>query len=208
MRVDPVIEAVCQRLVREHAVHTVVLYGSRANNTHTADSDYDIAAFGPLPEVHRVTDAIVGAYLDVFVYPEQMLREASDDLLRLRGSVVLVDSQGGAARLLEDLSTRFAAGPAKLNQSEVQARRDWLRKMAQRMLRGDAEGNFRRAWLLTSLLEDYFVLRQRWYEGPKKALAWLETNDQAGLSHFKAALLPGAPAQAIDHLVRHVTGDA
>jgi hypothetical protein len=189
-------------------VHTILLYGSRGNNTHTTDSDYDIAAFGPVSEVQRLTESTGAAYLDVFVYPECMLLEASEDLLRLRGSVVLLERDRSAARLLAGLDERFAAGPTKLNPGEQQARRDWLKKMAQRMRRGDAEGDFRRAWLLTALLEDYFVLRAIWYEGPKKALAWLRINDEVGLRLFTTALAPGSPPEAIDRLVEYVASGA
>ena len=208
MHADPVIEALRARLVRDHAVHTVLLYGSRANGTCTPDSDYDVAAFGPVPDTQRITHAVGDAYLDVFVYPESMLRDPPDDLLRLRGSSIVMQRDAEASAFLECLDARFDAGPTGLNPGEVQARCDWLQKMAVRMRRGDAEANFRRAWLLTALLEDYFVLRGRWYEGPKKSLAWLKANDPSGLALFEVALAPGAAPETIDGLVRHVMAGA
>lgn len=63
MHSDPVVEATIQTLVRDHAAHTILLYGSRANATHTSDSDHDIAAFAAVTQVERVTD-LAGAGKD------------------------------------------------------------------------------------------------------------------------------------------------
>lgn len=205
MHADPVIEALCHRLVAEHAAHTVLLYGSRARGTHTPDSDYDVAAFAPRPALLRITDRVGPAHLDVFVYPEATLASVTDELLRLRGARVLLQrDDGGADHFLARLDAHHAAGPPALSADEQRARIDWLAKMAQRMRRGDAEGHFRRVWLLTALLEDYFVLRRRWYEGPKQALAWLARHDEPAHALFTQALQPGADDEAIDRLVARV----
>ena len=76
------------------------------------------------------------------------------------------------------------------------------------MQRGDAEGNYRRAWLLTALLEDYFHMQGRWWQGPKKALRWLAENDATVHRDFAAALEPGASPADIVRLVERVTGRA
>lgn len=201
---DLVIEGLCRRLVAEHAAHTVLLYGSRARGTHSPDSDYDVAAFAPRPALLRITDRVGPAYLDVFVYPEATLASASDELLRLRGARVLLQRDDGADRFLARLDAHYVAGPPAISADEQRARIDWLAKMAQRMRHGDAEGHFRRAWLLTALLEDYFVLRGRWYEGPKLALAWLARHDEPTHALFAMALQPGADDATIDRLVAWV----
>ena len=81
------------------------------------------------------------------------------------------------------------------------ARDAWARKMALRARRGDIEGDYRRAWLLTALLDDYFVTRGRWFEGPKKSLEWLRVNLPALHHAFEVALRPGASVESIDELV-------
>lgn len=208
MHQDPVIEATCLRLEREYAAHTILLYGSRADGTHTADSDYDIAAFAPIAEALRVTDLVGDCYLDVFVYPDSTLESYTDELLRLRNSHILRQRGDEADGFIKRLDSYFHAGPASLSANEAQVRRNWLMKMATRSRRGDTEGNFRRVWLLTSVLEDYFALRQRWYEGPKKALAWLSQHDPETHTLVTKALAPGASHEDIDKLVRHVAGPA
>ena len=74
--------------------------------------------------------------------------------------------------------------------------------MLDRLRAGDAEGNYRRVWLLTALLEDYFVFRNRWYEGPKAAFNWLRRHRPDVCAKFASALEPDADLSAIRDLVR------
>ena len=78
--------------------------------------------------------------------------------------------------------------------------------MALRMRRGDIEGDFRRVWLLTALLEDYFVLRGMWYQGPKKSFQWLQASDIPTYQAFAEALKPNASFGAIDKAVALAVG--
>lgn len=55
--------------------------------------------------------------------------------------------------------------------------------------------------MLFSLLEEYFVLRGLWYEGPKAGLAWLGQNDTAALRCFEKALAPSARIGEVEKLV-------
>ena len=73
---------------------------------------------------------------------------------------------------------------------------------------GDVEGNYRRVWLLYALLEDYFLLRGLWYEGPQLGLAWLRTHDPPTFAAYGEALLPGAGLEAIESLVDHVLAES
>jgi hypothetical protein len=72
--------------------------------------------------------------------------------------------------------------------------------------RGDAEGNYRRAWLLTALLEDWFQLRGLWYLGPKNALAHLRIHEPGLHDAFETALGPDAPLEKVETLVALVAG--
>ena len=78
--------------------------------------------------------------------------------------------------------------------------------MLARMERADPEGNYRRIWLLQALLEDYFHRRGLWFEGPKKALRWLEASDAPAYNAYSRALEPGASNQTIANLVHLLTG--
>jgi hypothetical protein len=70
----------------------------------------------------------------------------------------------------------------------------------------DIEADYRRAWLLMALLEDYFALRHLWYLGPKRSFRWLEAHEPRVHAAFREALRPGADVDAIRRLVGVVAG--
>lgn len=204
---DAILEKIVAELVAAHGAHTILLYGSRADGSAGPASDYDIAAFAAIDRTIRVTRQEGDAFLDVFVYPEQQLDSAPADFLKLAGSRILRDQQEAGRRLVERVDRLLEAGPDPLPADERDALRDWARKMLLRMERGDAEGHYRRVWLLTELLPAYFQLRGLWYRGPKKALAWLACNDAAVHEAWVAALAPGRGDPAIAALVDLVLDD-
>jgi predicted nucleotidyltransferase len=201
---DKLLQQVCADLVREAAAHTILLYGSRADGTETEFSDYDIAAFADVPVSKRDTRVVDGRFLDVFLHPEAVLRNPTKEHLTLRGSIILTQRDAEAAEFLAALDVIFVSGPEPLPADETQARRTWARKMALRMRRADIEGNFRRVWLLTALLEDYFVLRGMWYQGPKKSFQWLLASDSETYRAFEEALKSATSFEAFDHGVERV----
>jgi hypothetical protein len=202
--VDALLRDVCESLVRDSEAHAILLYGSRADGTESEFSDYDVAAFADVPATTRDTRVIDGRFLDVFLHPSTVLHEPSKEYLTLRGSRILVQRGSEASAFLAGLDAIYDRGPDPLSDDEIEARRTWARKMALRLRRGDIEGNFRRVWLLTALLEDYFSLRGMWYEGPKKSFRWLTTSDLATYRAFDEALKPDASPDRIDAVVERV----
>jgi predicted nucleotidyltransferase len=198
---DPLLGRFVEMLRRDHGCHTVILYGSRARGDAVPESDYDLLGVREGGESRRDARWVEGVYLDAFVHPESKIEQAGADLLHVRGGVVLCERDAIGARLLARLSAVHAAGPPPLPVDEAAARRVWAQKMVTRVRRGDLEGHYRRAWLLTALLEDYFLLRGLWYSGPKSSLAWLEAHAPETHAAFVAALQPGATLEAIEHLV-------
>jgi len=206
MQADPVLHRVSQELLGRFGVHTIFLYGSRADGSAGPDSDYDIAAFAPIADSLRVARQDAGVYLDVFIYPDALLLRPSEEYLKLRGSNVLMQRDAQADEFLRGLDEIFRVGPVPLAADEIAARRVWARKMIARMGRADPEGNYRRAWLLQTILEDYFHLRGLWYEGPKKALRWLAQVEPLTYRAFCVALEPGASNDSVASLVELVVG--
>jgi predicted nucleotidyltransferase len=204
MTTDPLLAHICEELISRHHAHTILLYGSRANGTAGDDSDYDIAAFAPTDRMLRDARLFKGKYLDAFVYPETVLAEPSADHLHIRGSTILLQKERLAETFLTRLDEVFDAGPAELPPDELATKRAWPQKMRKRIARGDIEGNYRRVWLLTTLLEDYFHLRGLWYLGPKKSFRWLEDHDPKMYRAFDAALRPGASDEEITELANMV----
>lgn len=204
--IEPILNLLRQELTSAHAVHTILLYGSHADGSAGVASDYDVAAFGPSAKPCRIARRVDGAYLDVFVYPETLLLNPTDEHLKLRGSQIVLQREAEAENFLRKLEDIFRRGPERLPPDEVQARKVWAHKMAARIERADAEGNYRRVWLLTALLDDYFHLRGLWSQGPKKSLRWLEQFDLPAYQAFSLALKPGASNAVIFSLVQLVVG--
>lgn len=198
---DDLLDALTRELVNEHGAHTVLLYGSHADASAGPGSDYDLAAFARVPAARRVTRFVEGAYVDAFVHPDTVLSAPGAEHLALRSSTMLCGDRAQVDRFVAALDAVHARGPEPLGPGEASARRLWAHKMLERLQRGDPEGNYRRAWLLAALLEDWFVLRGRWFEGPKKALRWLEQNDAPLHAAFCRALEPDADVDAIRNLV-------
>ena len=207
MDAEAFVQQACRDLVVGYGAHTVLLYGSHADGSASTASDFDLAAFADCAAVVRVARLKDGFYLDAFVYPESVLIAPAEDHLKLRGSQVLVERGVEGTHFLQRLEQLYGVGPKPLPLDEAAARKTWAYKMVNRARRPDAEGNFRRAWLLTALLEDYFSLRGKWYEGPKKALRWLEQFDEPTFVAFRRALEPEASLELISRLVPLVVGE-
>jgi hypothetical protein len=189
-----------QDVKKKHRCHTLILYGSWARGDATAASDYDLLAIQDHSDnVVRDARQWKGVYLDIFVYPEKRLRPA--ELLHVRGGKVLFQKGRIGDTLLARIDKVFARGPRPLSSEELGARKVWARKMLDRARLCDPEGNFRRVWLLTALLEDYFLFQNRWYEGPKAAFKWLRENQPEASAQFERALDPGADLSAISDLI-------
>lgn len=197
---------IAQALRERHGCHTAILYGSFAAGDATASSDYDVAGFRAGEGTRRIAGKWRGMYADIFIYPESVLESPTPELLKMRGGVVLCEKDGAGARLLAKLDEMDASGAERLPEDEARAIRQWAWKMLERAGREDAEGNYRRAWLLYALPEDWFLLRGLRYPGPKKALARLRADSPAVYSILEAALHPRASLATIARAVETVAG--
>jgi predicted nucleotidyltransferase len=200
---DAVVTRLADNLRRKYGCHTVILYGSRARADHAAESDYDLVGIGQQGPVRHLAQRVGRAYVDAFVYPER--KATPSELLRIRGGRVVFQKARFGEGLLERIDRLHARGPKTLSSDEITLRKLWAQKMIDRAKRADLEGHFRRAELLTVLLEDYFVLRGMWYEGPKMSLKWLRDHEPQIAALFARALQTGARLSQIAKLAAAVT---
>jgi hypothetical protein len=204
MNHDPLIDQIVDELRTKYGCHTVILYGSRAHGDQRPNSDYDLlgirAGGGRLRDARRWN----GAYLDLLIYPEHLVARPDETMLQWLGGVVLHQKDHLGDTLLARLDVIFRAGPAPLPEDERETRRVWVGKMLDRAREGGIEANYHRVWLLTSLLEDYFQLRDQWYLGPKKSFLWLKEHDLATYTAFDLALQPTATFEQIAMLIARV----
>lgn len=187
-----------------HRCHTVILYGSHARGAATPKSDWDV--LGVRSDGPQMRDARRwrGTFLDAFIYPESALVQPDEQLFRLMDSVVLTERDGYGTKLIAKIKELYAAGPRPLPDDERQARLVWMEKNLERLRVGDVEGNYRRHCLLTALLQDFYVLRGRWYRGPKESFRDLRQNDEELYAQFTEAMTPGATFPVVEALVSSV----
>lgn len=155
-------------------------------------------------EVVRDARLVEGIYLDAFIYPEWKILSPDASLIHLRAGKIIFEKGLMGTHFLARVQEIFETGPAKIAVDEIHARRIWAHKMIERARQGDIEGNFRRVWLLTAILEDYFVLRGEWYRGPKESFRFLKVERPEIYRLFEAAVAPNADLTAIEALVQGI----
>jgi predicted nucleotidyltransferase len=182
------VERLALDVMAAHGGHTVILYGSWARGSATAESDVDVLcvrAQGPAVQDARLVE---GVYLDAFIYPEAELATPDPPLLRVLGGTVLHETNGFGSALLVKLQALQDRGPSPTPDDQRRALVIWSSKMLDRF-RGQRglEADYRRMQLLLQSLEDYFGLRGAWFRGPKEAFAWLRQHDAPTYRRFELA---------------------
>lgn len=166
-------EAILNYLYGKYAPRVLILYGSYANCTEDADSDFDALLLADGEPLHDVS-VVNGVRLDVWVYPADYFKNdaALEEAVTILDGIVLHDPQGIGAAFQSRVQAYWAAKPAK-SAAENAASVAWCRKMLARTARCDAEGLHRWHWLLSDSLEIACDLLHEPYRGPKKALRYL-----------------------------------
>lgn len=198
------IDKVKEYLIEKYNCHSIVLYGSYANNTETSESDIDLICFSDECESENDTSIFQGVQLDAWIYSTKMI-ENSEELLHIRDGKVIHDEKGLSYKLLQEINEVFNKGPKKKTDEEKEFLVSWMKKMLRRAGKGDIEGDFRYHWLLVDSLEIYFNLRDLWYLGPKKSLRWLKENDEITYELYREALNIGSSFTEVEKLIRRVS---
>lgn len=176
-------------LAAEYDPIAIIVYGSFADGSNNLFSDFDallITADGKRRHDDRFVDC---TQLDVFVYPLSDFQGDYDasEYVQIYGGQILLDRDNVAGDLLDRVQ-RCLESRAGRTREELALNVSWCEKMLRRAERADAEGSFRRHWLLVDSLEIYTELRGWPYLGPKKALRQLEKKDKAAFSIYEHAL--------------------
>ncbi len=167
----------------------VIVYGSYGDGTNNAYSDFDALVIVPQGEEVHDTGSLHGVQLDLWVYPVEKFQGDYDpeQILQIFDGVVLMDTDGLGAGLLQTVADHLAALPGKTAE-ELAEELGWCRKMLLRAQRPDAEGMYRWHWLLTDSLQIACDVLGRPYLGPKKSLKWLKMQHPELLAMYEAAL--------------------
>lgn len=183
-------DAIIEYIRKTYRPLALIVYGSFADGTNGAHSDFDALAI--VPEGEPIHDDTVqsGTRLDLFVYPRRTFLQPYDPeaFFQVWDGRILFDTEDLAHRLKETVKAYIEALPvptAEENRQNVA----WCRKMLERSESGDAEGRYRLYWLLKDTLEIYFDLRHAHYFGPKKALGQMRRDDADAAEIYTRALM-------------------
>lgn len=167
----------------------IIVYGSFADGTSNLFSDFDallITADG----VRIHDDSFIDCtQLDVFIHPLSDFEPGYDpgEYVQVCGGQILLDHNSIAASLIKNVEQYLDSQTGKTPE-ELRLDVDWCEKMLRRAERDDAEGAYRRHWLLVDSLEIYMQLRAWRFLGPKKTLRMLEKKDKEAFSLYEEAL--------------------
>jgi hypothetical protein len=193
-----------RHLIKQFGCHTAILYGSRARGDWDAESDIDVIAFRDTGTGGHVAHRWQNLFLDLFLYPTGTTPTA--DWVRLHGGKILFQRGSEGDKVLSSVEDMVDAGPERLSDGEMQTRRLWAEKMLIRAEKCDPEGDYRRHWLLMSLLEDYFMLRGQWYPGARRSLALLHRDRPEAFAILRKAFGPSASIEDVRAAVAIVIG--
>jgi len=207
MNLDPLLEKFVQEIRETHGCHTAILYGSRARGDFNDFSDYDLMGVRKGGEKYREARLVDGFYLDLFIWPEDELKEPSEDHLYMKDGLVLFESASFGTNFLVQLKNLYRTEPKKLPKDEKEVRKVWFKKMLDRARLDDIEGKYRATWLLFLCLEDYFLMRDLRFEGSKASFKWLQDNDQKIFRLYQSALDRPTQLNLIEALAENVYRD-
>lgn len=198
-------EKIIQYIVDTYDPEGIIVYGSYADGSNNANSDFDALALTRKAGAGHDGSVVEGVTLDVFLYPPEHFAGDFDpqEAVQCFDGKILLDKTGLAARLQERVRAYLSAYQPK-SPEEIAQDLAWCRKMAKRCVRGDAEGFYRWHWLLRDSLEIYCDRKGSYYFGPKKALRAMEREDPESFALYSAALRELDPA-ALNAWVERLT---
>jgi len=187
-------QEILQTLAERYDPLALIVYGSFAEGSDTLFSDFDALVITREGEKRHDCSFVHGVQLDVFVCPRAALENdfKPEDYVQIYDGKILLDDHGLAEGLIQKVNAWLDSQAAK-SREELSADVSWCEKMLRRAGNSDAEGAFRRHWLLVESLEIYTALRGWRYLGPKKALRQLQTRDKNAYRLYAEALADTDP---------------
>lgn len=166
----------------------IVTYGSFQNGTNDTYSDFDCTIIVEEKVCTHDDTIIDGIPLDCFIFTRaEVLSEDIDPFITVYDGNIVLDTDEIAA----DLKVRvrnYVTNHSVIPNDEKEFIISWIRKAVHRMEKNDDEGNFRALAFLWESITDYFLLRDMFYFGSKKAVTYLKENDAEGYQLYHNAI--------------------
>lgn len=181
----------------------IVTYGSFSCGMNDAYSDFDCMIIVDQKDSSHDDAVIDGVQLDCFVFTkEDVLGGDSDTFLTVYDGNIVLDTDEIAANL-KNRVRNYVAEHTVIPDDEKEFIISWIQKTMHRVEKNDDEGNYRALAFLWESITDYFLLRDLFYFGSKKAVAYLKENDAEGYRLYHHAITDRTNA-AIREWANHV----
>lgn len=202
---DPLLPDIVRYIQATYGAHTIILHGSRAQETASHKSDYDIMAFGELGHAGEIKrDLFKEVYLEMMLCSDEAIDDLKliDSLGLVKGYIILCQKDNFGNRIIQHMKKIYDEGfyvPDELKQKVVDEIKTRLLKID-----NSVAGKYYQHTLLSSLLEHYFTLRDLYYVGSRESFAWIKENDLPTYYAFEKALKPEADLESIQGVVHRV----
>ena len=139
--------------------------------------------------VSQDNSVVSGTQLDLFIYtPDEInSNDNINDFVQIYDAKIVKDTDNVAGKLIMSVNDYISKSSEK-SEDEKNNLKSWMIKMIRRAEQSDIDGLFRYHWVLTDSLEIYFNLRNMYYFGPKKSIAYLRNHDLTAYMLFERAL--------------------
>lgn len=184
---DKLINSVVIGLHATYNPKVIILHGSYGRGEHTETSDIDIVCFCDDIPNHRYSYMSQDKYVDVHLFPVSFLDNLHDESFYFDDGIVVYDTNNMGRDYLVKIQQFIATNNQNISTSEKHHIGMWVTKMLDRSQVDGVHGAYRRIWLQRELLKIYFEMRDLWYFGPKRALIYLDQNDQRVYKMFDEA---------------------
>lgn len=195
-------EQIIRYLTETYRPRAILLYGSYARGDADENSDFDCMIIVDDKSLAHDDSVIAGVQLDCFIFTAREAAEGDPDaLLNAHDAEIALDDGAGSA--LRERVRAYIQSHATTDPEEKRFIISWIQKTLRRAQKDDDEGRFRAIALLAESLEDYCLLRDRFYPGSKQGFADLRENDPKGYALLHDAIATPAP-DTIERWARHV----
>ena len=180
-------EVVIEYLKAKYHPRAMLVYGSYVREDQDEFSDFDCMLIVDEKVTNHDDTEIGGVKLDCFLFTaDETVTEEPDTFLTAYDAEIVFDDGVGAR--LKDRVRQYVEEHTKIDDSEKEFIASWIKKTMKRMQKGDDEGNYRAVAFLWESLTDYYLLRDMFYFGSKKAIQYLKQNDIRGYEYFYKAI--------------------
>lgn len=181
-------EKIISYLKEKYRASSIIVYGDWAEEGADKTSIFEALVMGPTSPYAHDMETIDGIKLDVVVYPREIFygEITIEDFEQVYDGLVALDDDGMGTWLKRVIVQQIDSIPSKPDEAIIESL-EWCKNMCEKAAKKDADGYFRRAWMLTDSVEIYADVIGVPFLSPQKTMSKMRKNDpEAAQIHFNA----------------------